>query len=107
WLPAAITRERLRDRDGGSPRVVAGGLAAAAMSLVGVAAYSFYLWQRTGHPLAWVEGHAAWGRHYQGLSQLVVARYEFLANAGLYKYVAEQPYDLLNALGALFVVGAA
>ncbi len=33
--------------------------------------YAAFVWRMTGDPLAWAEGHAAWGRTYQGLSTLV------------------------------------
>lgn len=82
-------------------------LAAAAAPGAGVLAYSLYVWRLTGSPLAWAEGHAAWGRHYEGLSHLVSDRYNFIARAGLTGYVSLQPYDLLNALGVLFVIVAA
>ena len=60
----------------------------------------------TGSPLAWASGHAAWGRHYTSLTNLVATRYNFIGHAGLYEYVARSPYDLLNVLGALFVLAA-
>ena len=61
----------------------------------------------TGSPFAWASGHAAWGRHYTSLTHLVATRYNFIGHAGLYEYVAPSPYDLLNVLGALFVLAAA
>ena len=57
-----------------------------------------------GDPLAWAAGHAAWGRKYQGLSALVSDRYDIIAHAGLAGYVSSLPHDLLNALGAAFVL---
>lgn len=81
-------------------------LAAAAMPGVGMMIYSAYVWQLTGDPLAWVVGHAAWGRQYNGLSALVVGHYEYIANAGFAGYVAQLPHDLLNALGVVFVLAA-
>jgi hypothetical protein len=82
-------------------------LIAAAMPGVGVLLYSAFIWNLTGDPLAWAEGHAAWGREYQGLSVLVTDRYAWLANEGLYAYTSQVPNDLLNALGVLFVLVAA
>jgi hypothetical protein len=82
-------------------------VAAAAMPGVGVLLYSAYMWQLTGHPLAWAEGHAAWGRQYNGLGILVAQRYDWLSHGGLYAYTSQVPGDLLNALGAIFAVATA
>lgn len=78
-----------------------------AAPCIGVAIFSAFLWQLTGHPLAWLEGHAAWGRSYQGFTSLVTDRVDVLAHQGLGGYVSHLPYDLLNGLGVLFVLGAA
>ncbi len=86
---------------------LAPALAAAAMPGIGMLLYSAYIWQLTGHPLQWAAGHLAWGREYQGLSALVTERYEYLAHGGLYAYTSQVPADLLNGLGALFVLVAA
>ena len=74
---------------------------------IGVAIFSAFIWRLTGHPLAWLEGHAAWGRTYQGLTTLVTDRYDIIAHAGLTTYVSSLPYDLLNGLGVIFVLAAA
>ena len=88
------------------PRDVRAWLA-AAMPAVGVLIYSLFIWNMAGHPLAWALGHAAWGRHYGGLTQLVVTRYGYIASAGLLQYVSREPYDLVNGLAVIFVVAAA
>jgi hypothetical protein len=82
-------------------------LGAAAMPGLGVLLYSAYVWNLTGDPFAWAEGHLAWGRQYQGLGILVSERYEFLSESGVYEYTSQKPGDLLNALGAIFVLVAA
>ena len=79
-------------------------LAAAAMPVVGMLLYSAFVWWLTGHPFTWAAGHAAWGRHYQGLSRVVMDRYYFIWSAGFSGYVAQLPVDLLNGLGALFAL---
>ena len=78
--------------------------AAAAACLFGTLLYSIFIWGMTGNPIAWASGHVAWGRHYISLPLLVTTRAGFIAQAGLYEYVARSPYDLLNVLGALFVL---
>jgi Mannosyltransferase (PIG-V) len=81
--------------------------AAAAMPAAGALLYSIFIWRLTGNPLAWLSGHAAWGRHYGGLTQLVAGKYGYIVDAGVLEYVSNEPYDLLNALGVLFVLFAA
>jgi hypothetical protein len=111
WLPlwlnggsdANIEREPERRRID----ALAGSLAAAAMPGIGVLLYSAFMWQIAGDPLAWAAGHAAWGREYSGLSTLIGDRYNWLANSGVYAYTSQVPGDLLNAFGAIFVLGAA
>lgn len=105
WLPRALA--------GGSPRAAADrrwfvkAIVTAAMPGIGMLIYSAFIWRLTGDPFAWVVGHAAWGRKYNGLAALVADRYEFIARAGVLGYVSTLPYDLLNALGVIFVLAAA
>jgi hypothetical protein len=79
-------------------------MAAAAMPCVGALLYSVYIWSLTGNPLAWVVGHAAWGRRYTGLTTLVTDRYTYIASQGVYTYVSQLPLDLLNGMGVVFVL---
>jgi hypothetical protein len=85
---------------------LAPALAAAAMPGVGMLLYSAFIWWLTGNPLQWAAGHLAWGRQYRGFSVLVTERYEYLSQGGLYAYTSQIPADLLNGLGALFVLVA-
>jgi hypothetical protein len=102
-LPAWIAgRARRRDHE----RMLT-AFAAAAMPVVGMLLYSIFVWTKAGSPFAWIAGHAAWGRHYSGLTALVSDRYNYIASAGLYGYVSQLPIDLLNALGVIFVLAAA
>jgi hypothetical protein len=111
WLPAWLyggapaAPESHAERR--TPQALVTAMATAAMPGVGVLLYSAYIWMLTGDPLRWAEGHAAWGREYRGLGVLVSDRYTWLANEGLYAYSSQVPADLLNALGALFVLIAA
>jgi hypothetical protein len=111
WLPRWLA-EPLNTRTPGQhaapqPSSIGPAIVAAAMPGVGVLLYSGYIWYLTGYPFTWATGHAAWGREYQGLATLVTDRWMWLTSAGVYKYTSELPNDLLNALGALFVVVAA
>lgn len=111
WLPLRLAGGRVPGSyDPRGPRNVRAlipTLLSAAMPGVGVLLYSAYVWYLSGNPLAWAEGHAAWGREYKGLAVLVADRYTWLADAGVYAYTSQIPADLLNALGALFVIVAA
>jgi hypothetical protein len=110
WLPArlvsAVDRPsggRLDDRR----TTLMPALAVAAMPCVGTLIYSAFVWSLTGNPLAWIVGHAAWGRRYTGLTSLVTDRYTYIANEGLYAYVSQLPLDLLNGMGVIFVLATA
>jgi hypothetical protein len=109
WLPAWLAGGPPRERAAstGKMRAFLPALASAAMPGVGMLLYSVFIWHLTGDPLAWVKGHAAWGRKYTGLGVLVTERYDWLSHAGLYAYTSQLPLDLLNALGAIFVLAAA
>ena len=110
WLPAwlgggaADTPERGADRR--SLRALVPALVSAAMPGIAVLIYSAFIWQLMGNPIAWAAGHAAWGREYNGLTAIVVDRYKWLVEQGLYAYFSQVPADLLNSLGALFVLVA-
>jgi len=73
----------------------------------GAMLYSLYIWQFTGNPIAWALGHGVClGWHYEGLTTIVTDHYNFITNAGLTTYVNQRPYDVLNGLGAIFVLAA-
>ena len=82
-------------------------VAAAAAPGIGVLLYSAWIWSFTGEPLAWAEGHAAWGRQYAGLGTLAATWYGYFEESGAYVVTSVLPYDTLNALGALFVLALA
>jgi hypothetical protein len=107
WLAGGHAQAPEREPARRNLRALVPAMLAAAMPGIGVLLYSAYIWHITGDPLAWAEGHAAWGRQYRGLGVLVTDRYAWLANQGIYAYTSQLPGDLLNALGALFVLAAA
>lgn len=110
WLPAwlsgggeaAVEREPSRK----TARALVTSMLAAAAPGIGVLLYSAYIWYLTGNALAWAAGHAAWGREYRGLGVLLTDRYRYISIAGLYGYTSQLPADLLNGLGAIFVLAA-
>ena len=107
WLNGGPGTNIERDVARRSPRALVSALAAAAMPGAGVLLYSAFIWNLTGNPLAWEAGHAAWGRDYTGFGTLISDRYAWLVNEGVYAYTSQVPGDLLNALGAIFVLAAA
>jgi hypothetical protein len=110
WRPWRAARPPGLSTSSTDRRLLAAALVAAAMPAVGVLTYSVFVYGLTGHPLAWLAGHAAWGRHYQGLpglTQLVADRYGFISRTGILRYTSEQPYDAVNLCGVVFVILAA
>ena len=59
--------------------------------------FSAYLDQLTGHPLAWMEAHQAWGRVATDVAGLFTERADVIANQGFYTYSIGQPIELVNA----------
>lgn len=109
WLPPWLSGGPAADRAQTASRTrrIVPALASAAMPGVGVLIFSAYIWSLTGHPLTWEAGHVAWGRQYAGLSVLIADRAEFIRNQGLYAYTQGGGIDIMNGLGALFVIAAA
>lgn len=113
WLSPALVRDRYALPLIAQPlpstdlRRTLAALGVAAMPAVGMLVYSAFIWRLTGDPLAWAKGQIAWGRTYQSLTTFVATQYAFIANAGLSGYLASPGYDVLNALGALFVLATA
>lgn len=79
-------------------------LAAAAMPVAGVVAYSVYTYSLTGRPFAWVELQIAWGRTFHGatraMGDVAGALQQFLQVRSPSARVSEA----LNGVGALFAL---
>ncbi len=105
-LPAWLAGPRSSPAEPGRRSPIVPLLFAAAPG-VGMLVYTLFIWVLTGRPLAWVAGHAAWGRTYNGLSSLVIRQYDWIANEGLAGYVTSGPLDFLNAIGVVFVLVSA
>jgi hypothetical protein len=103
-LPLKLAGGNRQHRTDTAARAIVLSLATAAMCGLGTLIYSAFIWRLTGDPFAWVTGHAAWGRRYQGVVHLVIDRYRFIEHEGLYNYVVQLPYDLLNTLATAFVL---
>ena len=71
WMPA-VGGGRVRARSGrhrrrGRSRTWRSRCSPRRRPGIGMLIYSAFIWHLTGDPLAWAEGHAAWGRQYSGL----------------------------------------
>ena len=80
------------------------GMAVAA-PVAGMLLFTLYLQIRFSNGLAWLQGQEAWGRVYRGLHLFAADRVLFIRDAGLVRYLVEQPFDALNTFAALLAVG--
>ena len=78
-------------------------LAAAATPVVGMLAFTAYLYTVTGAWFAWQKNHAAWGRRFTGIEPMTRGL-GWLAEDGIVQVATSQPFDVLNTAGAAFVV---
>lgn len=78
--------------------------AAAAMPCVGMLIFAGYLWSLTGHPFAWVEAHAAWGRTRPTWAGSVSQPLEDMARQGMIGYAMSAPYQVVNGAALLLCV---
>jgi hypothetical protein len=76
-------------------------IVAAAMPVVGMLAFTVYLYTRTREWFAWAKMHAAWGRTFSAEVPLTgVTR----ATNSLLDLIVMRPYDALNLLGLAFAI---
>ena len=99
----ALQRSRRSSAAGSRGRDAAAALAAAAMPVAGMLAFTAYLHSFTGVWFAWSRSHAAWGRGYTGLEPLMRGL-DRLQTEGLVRVATASPFDLLNVLGATFAL---
>jgi hypothetical protein len=80
------------------------GIAAASAAVVGVLAFSAFVFSLSGRPFAWLEAHAAWGRTFgTWVSQ---GPFQELGRGGLYGYTRSQPIDAANFVAVLAALAA-
>lgn len=75
----------------------------AATPVIGMLAFTVYVFGLTGHWFAWRRSHAAWGRSFEGLAPFEQV-WTRLSTDGLIAVAQTAPFDLLNALGLLFAL---
>jgi hypothetical protein len=76
----------------------------ALAPLLGMLAFSAYLYASWGDPLLWTKLHAAWGRTYQGLDP-ALGTIEAVQASGLYAYTTTAGVEVLHVLFFLLAVG--
>ena len=78
-------------------------LATTCCPIVGVVAFSIYIWMLTGNPLQWSAQHAGWGRTFTGATPFMKSA-EFAAEYGFEQYARNSPYELMNGIAAVFAL---
>ena len=78
-------------------------LAAAAMPVAGMLAFTAYLYTVTGAWFAWQKNHAAWGRSFTGLDPMRRGL-GWLTEEGFIHVATNIPFDVLNTAGAAFAI---
>jgi hypothetical protein len=74
---------------------------AAVAPVVGLLIYCAYIFWLTGSPFTWARLMTYWNRDFRGLSALE-RDVGAIASAGLVRYIALRPIDVLNELSLLF-----
>lgn len=107
WPPGAKLRDVLDARRAWAVlRSHAWPLGASSCAVIGVAAYSAFIYSQTGHPFTWLRAHEAWGRVYVGLGTLASGIYADVANRGLYDFTSSYPVNTMNAAACLLSLAA-
>ena len=79
-------------------------LSVAALPVVGVVAYSAYIYSMTGDPFAWAKAQQAWGRESGLIVEIFRQRRDLIATSGLGAYPGRQPNELLEMPAVLFAL---
>lgn len=77
---------------------------AALMPCLGMLMFAAYVWSLTGHPFAWIDAHAAWGRTRPTWEASVTEPFEQLAHDGVVNYAMSAPYQLFNGAAVVFAL---
>jgi hypothetical protein len=81
-------------------------LVVAAVPAVAMIGYSAYVYSLTGDPFAWAKAQQAWGRTGSAIVDVVHARRELIADAGVAEYLKEYPIEILEGAATLFGLAA-
>jgi hypothetical protein len=106
-LPFARARGWLPNRGGDAPQPwtrLALRLIVAALPIVGVVAYSAYIYSMTGDPFAWAKAQQAWGRQQGLIVQILRERWDLVTNLGVSAYPGQQPIELIELPAVVFAL---
>lgn len=67
----------------------------AGTPVLGMLAYSAFVWRLAGHPFAWTFQNEAWGRVYRSPDALVNESAAFVYDHGLYEFAVNQPVNFI------------
>jgi Gpi18-like mannosyltransferase len=81
-------------------------IAAALAPLAGAALFTLYVWQLTGHPLAWVQAQEAWSGQFRPFA-FITSRVDLIAMTGIWGYVTGEVVDVVTVLSVLASLAAA
>ncbi len=98
WLPGS----RARPETSWTP--VLTKLAVAALPVVGMLAYTAYVYSLTGDPFAWVKAQQAWGRRTGEVLNLISERSGMVAASGWSAYARSYPIEILEGAAAIFAL---
>lgn len=75
-------------------------------AVAGMAAFCGFVWNLTGNPFEWLRSHAAWGRTYAPVTNLVAYPWEYVRHSGVLGFIQHDPMHVLNGLGVLLALVA-
>jgi hypothetical protein len=81
-------------------------LVVAAVPIVSVAAYSWYVYSRTGDPFAWAKAQQAWGRGSAEIVNIVAERRALIEKMGVSEYPGHYPIELIETAAVVFGLAA-
>jgi hypothetical protein len=100
WLPWRSPAE-----DGPTQWVpLAATLGTASLPIVGMLAYSAYVYSLTGDPFAWAKAQQAWGRSPAAIVRLISERTELISTQGWGAYGRFHPVEALEGAAAVFAL---
>ena len=84
--------------------VLARRIGVAALPIVGLLAYSAYVYTRTGDPFTWMKAQQAWGRSANGLMRMMGDRQDVITNYGVYDYTKNAAVEIMEGAAVLLAL---
>ncbi len=96
--------QQLRQRERVDWREVAGQAAVVVSPVLGMLAYSAYVWRLTGHGFAWITAQEGWGREVTGPLEVMTRLATSVTEYGLFDYLFARPYEVGRPYHLLYFV---